>query len=77
MSFEELGISNRLLTFSDGQKTIDMFTQIIGDLDQLDASLLGDQPYQPVALLLLDINMPHVSGIEAIKVIRQLYRDVN
>ena len=42
MSFDELGISNRLLTFSDGQKTIDMFTQIIGDLDQLDASLLGD-----------------------------------
>ena len=33
MSFDELGISNRLLTFSDGQKTIDMFTQIIGDLD--------------------------------------------
>ena len=52
--------------FTDGQKVIDLFDQILTDLKYLDSDLLGDQPYQPVALLLLDINMPIVTGLEAI-----------
>lgn len=57
------GVSNRILWFKDGQKTLDFFFSI------------GDGPHREIGtpyLLLLDLRMPKVDGVE---VIRQLKQD--
>ena len=77
MSFEDLGLANRLTMLTDGQKVIDVFERILHDLTYLDSDDLEDFPYQPVVLLLIDINMPLVDGFEAIKTIKHMYKDVN
>ena len=37
----------------------------------------GHKPIQPVSLLMLDINMPIVNGLQALKQIKQKYKDLN
>ena len=32
---------------------------------------------QPISLLLLDINMPNINGLEALKMIKQVYKEAN
>ena len=42
MSFEDLGLSNRLAMFTDGQKVIDLFDHILTDLKYLDSDIFDD-----------------------------------
>ena len=39
--------------------------------------LRGDKVIQPVSLLILDINMPDITGIEVLKHVKKAYDDIN
>ena len=73
INFSEVGIVNKLLIFTNGQDAVDHFDKILANLEN-DMDERGDQEtVQPVKLLLLDINMPIVSGMEALKQIKEKY----
>ena len=75
LSMKEAGVADRLSMFGDGKETIDYFKElldnILHDPDQVPDII------QPVSLLLLDINMPGISGIEATKQVKRLFNDAN
>ena len=60
-NLQRAGVSNQILTFEDGQAVLDfLFTQVEGPKkDQI-----------PAYLLLLDIRMPKVDGIEVLRQIK-------
>ena len=58
-----MGISHKLITFSDGKEVIDYFEKL---LNRLDLQSYEEIPLQPVSLLLLDINMPIINGMETL-----------
>ena len=75
MNFGEMGISEKLIMFSDGQNVAEYFD---GILDSIELSHLDEENrVQPVSLLLLDINMPMLTGMEAIKRIKVKYEEAN
>ena len=57
-AFRKSGISNEIIVASDGREAVDLL--IPGD---------GGTPLRP-AIVLLDINMPRMSGPEALKLLR-------
>ena len=75
MTFGDLGISDKLTIFSDGKNVVDHFKEILDDI--ANQAVVERKPIQPVSLLLLDINMPIKSGLEAIIDIKEKYRVVN
>ena len=70
MNFGEMGISEKLIMFSDGQNVAEYFDGILDALDVDSPRQEGLPPHQPVSLLLLDINMPILSGMEALQRIK-------
>ena len=57
--------------FSDGKETVDYFENILNNIEET------EDPAQPVSLLILDINMPIVNGIDAMKSIMDKYKKIN
>ena len=72
-NFEELGISDKLVTFSNGQDVIDHIEKILSGVINEDDQV----PCQPIALLLLDINMPILDGFETLKKAKELFERAN
>ena len=73
MAIQDLGISNeRLILFQDGQQVVDFFDTLLASLPQSSLEA-GGAPLQPVALVLLDISMPILSGLETLKQIKKNY----
>lgn len=65
----------KLAVFTDGQSVVNHVFEV---LDNLDLRLKDNKPViQPISLLLLDINMPQLTGIEACKQIRRKYDEIN
>jgi CheY-like chemotaxis protein len=60
--FEEIGILNEIVRFCDGQEVLDFFY-----------AKNSERKYKPGCpyILLLDIRMPHVDGIEVLKRIKE------
>ena len=76
VNFNELEIKDKLLVFSDGQEVFDYIEDVLNYLKQEPVDF-SERPIQPISLLLLDINMPNITGLEALKMIKQKYREVN
>ena len=70
LHFKEIMKTERLEIFSDGEETISYFKDLLNLLNRI-----GDceKTMQPVSLLLLDINMPLVNGIDTLKAIKEIY----
>ena len=62
------------MLFANGQEVVDYFDSLLEDIKQNDSQVSRMTPQQPVALLLLDINMPIMSGMEALKAIKEKFR---
>ena len=77
MNFGELGIEEKLKIFSDGRRVVDYISEVIDDLDSSSGGVATKWPVQPVTLLLLDVNMPILTGMEAMKMIRDKYKQIN
>lgn len=76
MNFGEMGISEKLIMFSDGQNVAEYFDGILDAID-IQSPRNGTKPLQPVTLLLLDINMPILNGMEAFDRIKKKYNEIN
>ena len=56
--------------FDNGQDTLNHITDVL-------SNIYRDFHIQPISLLLLDINMPIISGLECAQQVKQLYREIN
>ena len=72
LNFKELGKPDKLEMFSDGKETVDFFDGLLNQFEEYRDS--SNKTLQPVSLLLLDINMPLVNGIDALKQIKEKFR---
>ena len=70
MSFLDLGLASKLIIFSNGSEVVNYFTNL---LDQPVVS----QMKQPISLLILDINMPGLNGLECAANIKKQYKEIN
>ena len=74
MNFQDIGLQDKLVLFSDGKEVVQYFDKILTtELAKTNSHL----PTQPVALLLLDINMPMLDGKETMKLIKQKFEEAN
>ena len=84
MNFGEMGISEKLVLFSDGKNVSDYFDEVLDALDlsyknanKSQGSDKVNPTLQPVALLLLDINMPIMTGMEVMLKLKKKYNEIN
>ena len=75
MTFYDIGLSDRLKIFANGKEVLTFFDTLLEDLsfDSTDKSLL----HQPVALLILDINMPIYNGLETSTLLKKKFKKYN
>ena len=67
ISLEESQVANRCHIFQDGQQVLDFFDSVIATIEE---SSSGKECVQPISLLLLDINMPIVDGLQTTKLMQ-------
>ena len=69
--FQDLGLAEVLVKFSDGPSAVDYFEETLYNLR---SNIDHDQtPIQPVSLVLLDINLPELTGFEIMNMIKKMY----
>ena len=73
LNFNELDKPDKLEIFSDGKETVEFFDNLLNQFKE-DSRDSPSTTLQPVSLLLLDINMPLVNGIDALKQIKEKFR---
>ena len=73
LKVEDMGITNKLVMLKNGQEACVFFDATLESAETLDNSASK----QPVCLLLIDINMPIMTGMEAIEIIKQKYERLN
>ena len=73
MHFQDLGLLDRFMIFSDGQELVQYFDTLLGDYEKSNC----EPQLQPVSLLLLDINMPILDGIETQKLIMEKFQKLH
>ena len=56
--------------FDNGQDALNHISDVL-------SNIYRDFHIQPISLLLLDINMPIINGLECAQQVKQLYREVN
>ena len=75
---DELGLLNRVIFCKNGEEVVDYFKDFLNKFqDEGSVSDKGSLCTRPVALLLMDINMPLKSGIEAKVEVDQLFAGFN
>ena len=72
LEIADLGITNDVILLSNGQEACDYFET---SLTEFQAE--GEPTKQPITLLLIDINMPIMTGMEAVEHIKQKYERLN
>ena len=80
LNFMDIGLENRLEMFSNGIEVLNKFEEMFDKFTYSgipNHSLGVRGAFQPVSLLLLDINMPIMSGMQVCKAVRQLYKQYN
>ena len=72
--FQELGILDRVLFCKNGDEVVDFFRGFFNEL-QSNPGNGQNISFRPVTLLLMDINMPFKSGLEANREVLQLFNE--
>ena len=67
-----MGIAQKLFTFPNGKEVVDFISD---ELNQID--ITNSKPLHPVSLILLDINMPVMDGMETSKTISNMFDQIN
>ena len=78
VAFDGFGILDRVIFCENGEEVVDYFKNFLNKFqDEGSVSDKGSLCTRPVALLLMDINMPLKSGIEAKVEVEQLFAEFN
>ena len=72
MNLKDLNISDRLLLLSNGLEVIQKIDNI---LQRIEHAEIQQQAIQPITLLLLDINMPIMTGYEVLTHVKEKFKD--
>ena len=75
MSIEDLDVPSKdmIEVFSNGQETIDFLDGLLDKIPKQELNSSDCKPFQPIALVLLDINMPILNGFETLKLIKSKF----
>ena len=74
---DELGLLNRVIFCKNGEEVVEYFKKALSGL-KADAKHTNKKICaRPVTLLLMDINMPFKSGLEATKEVCELFQNFN
>ena len=74
MAIQDMGFADRLVLCSNGQEVLDYLDKMLEDLT-LDQK--RTTAFQPVSLLLLDVNMPILHGLDTLPLVKQKFQDAN
>ena len=61
---------------NDGKEVVEYFEEYFDGLNARDQDI-SETPLQPVSLLLLDINMPILHGLETLKLVKEMFERHN
>ena len=75
--FDEIVLSDRILFCKNGQEVVELVKGFLKQLTTSDPTLDTQTKVRPVSLILMDINMPFKSGLEAKKEVCELYENSN
>ena len=70
LELDDLCSKEKVRMFSDGKEVIEFLDHYLGEL-----TLESESPKQPISLVLLDIHMPTLDGIETLKKIKERYAE--
>ena len=72
MSIEDLDVPSKdmIEVFSNGQETVQFLDGLLNNIPKKELDGSNCKPFQPIALVLLDINMPILNGFETLKLKR-------
>ena len=73
MTLDELGLSKRLTLFSNGFEVVEYIEEMLKSIS-VSPDVVSEQP---VSLLILDLNMPIMHGLEASQKVKELYDSHN
>ena len=73
MHFNDLGVVKQLTIFSDGKEVVDYFEALLQDIDSKQAEWT-EGAKQPISLLLLDINIPIINGLDVFVRVKQMFK---
>ena len=78
LNFSDIGLENRLEMFSNGSEVLNQFQKMFDEYAEKGLPLTEHMTaFQPVRLLLLDINMPIMPGMTVCKEVMLLYKSYN
>ena len=75
--FDDVVLSDRILFCKNGQEVVELVKGFLKQLTTSDPTLDTQTKVRPVSLILMDINMPFKSGLEAKKEVFELYENSN
>ena len=74
LKFKELDIKHRLQLCQNGREVISLINEEVEKAkNKIAANEIQQKFVQPISLLLLDINMPIVNGLEVCKKVKTIY----
>ena len=78
MSFTDIGMSDQLLSYSNGKEVIDYFKSLLDDLESLGFDKEEQQaPVQPVSLLVLDSSLPGDNAQVVTQAVMNMFEQLN
>ena len=76
MNLEDMDIAYNLIMFQDGLEAVNYFNQLLEDLQtelKFDKNPHKNGVIQPVSLLILDVNMPILNGIQVLMQVKEKF----
>ena len=77
LNFTDWGIEDKLTIFADGKAVVSFFEGILKKLEGQQPNEGGEKVIQPISLLLLDINIPIINGIEVCLRVKSMFKEYN
>jgi len=74
LQLEDFEVVDHCSFVSDGVEAVDETQKI---LDSIPIDMAFEKPYQPIQIMLLDFNMPHMNGLQVIDCVKEMYATKN
>ena len=72
LNFQDVKLSDNLVILTDGQEVVERIDEILENIKRGHDS--SQKKVWPIPLLLLDVNMPILNGLETLIIVKEKYR---